>query len=121
MPILSVVSALNLISTSAQPISRGLATSDPQGLVGEQDETWEPLASTRATGMAGDEHSGLQGSGSVAYRKEFMDYLGQWIIPANINELAFLITLKSVGIALNCLVLTVSGCAVSQGPTRGNL
>lgn len=116
-----MASSLNLISTSAQPISRGLATSELQGPAGEQDETWEPLASTRATGMTGDKHSGLQGSDNMAYRKEFMDYLGQWIIPANINKLAFLITLKSVGIALNCLVLIVSGCAVSQGPTRGNL
>lgn len=95
-----MVSALNLISTSAQPISRGLSTSNLQGLDGEQNETWEPLASTRATGIPGDKHLGLQGSDSMAYRKEFMAYIGQWIIPANINELAFFITLKSIGIAL---------------------
>lgn len=29
--------------------------------------------------------------------------------------------LESVGVGLNCLVLVVLGCLVSQGPTRENL
>lgn len=57
----------------------------------------------------------------MAYRKDFMDHLGQLRIPANFCKLAFSITLESIGIPLNCLVLIVSGCVVSQGPTRENL
>lgn len=50
-----------------------------------------------------------------------MDHLGQLRIPKKFCKLAFSITLESTGVALSCLVLIVSGCVVSHGPTRENL
>lgn len=50
-----------------------------------------------------------------------MERLGQWEYQQIFCKLAFSVTLENIGVALNCLVLVVLGCVVSQGPTRENL
>ena len=103
------------------PLAEALQQQTAQRLAGERDEIWEPLASARATSIPGIKYLTLRGSDSIVYRRDFMGHLGQMRRPTNFCKTALSITLESIGVALNCLVLIVSGRVVSQGPTRENL